>query len=219
MLPHDLTVSSDVTFASDYVFRGIRFAEESFQPTVEGAVGNFYAGIWANLPISADRGDHELNYYGGVEFDVPGVDFAAFDFGLTVYHFPASGDNRDHEFFLGANFELPQMPEIGASLYYFYDIDSDIQTLEAAVGYSIALEDMGVPASFDISVFGGAVGGSSRDGEAYNYYGVSGELPFALTEASAITAGVHYATAEGINFAGIERGKNLFWTLGYSTSF
>lgn len=218
-IPQDLSISSDLTYTSEYVFRGIELADESFQPTVELAYGDFYAGIWANLPTAAV--DSEINYYGGLSFDVPGADFVTFDAGLTVYYIPDSGDNNTHEVYLGALFDLPTLPALTASLYYFYDFDLGSHVAEAAVTYSQSLEQVGAPVSLDFTLFGGLQGSSKNKSESYNYYGASIELPMAVTEFSAVTAGVHYATAEQYSFdlAEGERGKNLFWSLGYSTSF
>lgn len=216
-IPQDLSISSDITYTSEYVFRGIELADESFQPTVELAYGDFYAGIWANLPTAV--AESEINYYGGLSFDVPGADFVTFDAGLTVYYIPDNGKNNTHEVYLGALFDLPTLPALTASLYYFHDFDLGTNVLEGAVTYSQSLEQVGAPLSLDFTLFGGLQGTSKtvENVESYNYYGASIELPMAVTEFSAVTAGVHYATAEKVG--GGARGKNLFWSLGYSTSF
>jgi uncharacterized protein (TIGR02001 family) len=216
-IPQDLSISSDITYTSEYVFRGLELADESFQPTVELAYGDFYAGIWANQAFASDPGYTEINYYGGLSFDVPGADFVTFDAGLTVYHYPDTSSNRTHELYLGALFDLPTLPALTASLYYFYDLDLGSHVGEGAVTYSQSLEQVGAPVTLDFTVFGGVQGSDSDESESYNYYGASIELPMAVTEFSALTVGVHYATAE--KFGGDARGKNLFWSLGYSTSF
>lgn len=216
-LPQEFSVSSDITYASDYVFRGIKFADDSFQPTLEAAYGDFYAGIWANLPTESDAS--EINYYGGINFEVPGFDLASFDAGLTVYHYPGQGEQRTHEFYLGALFSIPQHPALTAGLYYFHDVDLGSHVGEGSVTYAHSLEALGLPASLDFTVLGGLQGTTKTRSESFNYYGGSIELPVALNEFSAVTAGVHYATAEKYSFGPGERGKNLFWTIGYSAAF
>lgn len=215
-LPQPVAISTDLTYTSDYVFRGIRLAEESFQPTIEAAVGDVYAGVWANLPTGA--ADSEINYYGGFGFDIPEVDFVTFDAGLTVYHYPDTGSDRTHEFYLGGNFSIPQLPQVAASLFYYYDVDIESHVGEGALTYVYSLEGIGLPASLDFSVEGGLQGGSASGLESYHYYGGSIALPYALTEFSAITATVSYATAEKYSFGEGQRGQNLFWSIGYSTS-
>ena len=44
------SISGDMTFASEYIFRGIKLAENTFQPSVEVAVDDFYVGVWGSLP-------------------------------------------------------------------------------------------------------------------------------------------------------------------------
>lgn len=47
-------VSTTVAFESRYIFRGVQFAETSFQPGIELSYGNFYGGAWLNLPVGDD---------------------------------------------------------------------------------------------------------------------------------------------------------------------
>lgn len=216
-LPQELSVSSDLTYTSRYVFRGIQLAGNSFQPNIEAAAGDMYAGIWTNLPLEA--ADAEINYYAGMAVAAPEIDFFTLDVGLTVYHYPKTGSNRTHEFFLGAL--LPELgtPRLGASLYYFHDIDLRSHVAEAALTYSFSLEGTGAPASLDLSLLGGLQGGNRSDIESFNYYGASIELPFYLNDHATITPAVHYATAEKYSFGPGERGKNLYWSISYAASF
>jgi len=227
----DFGVTSDITFASEYVFRGIERADQSFQPSVEANVGDFYVGVWANLPIQnrellEDRGLTELNYYGGFAVDIPGVDFLTLDLGAKAYHFPRTGTNRNHEVFAGTKFQDLLVTGLGASVYYFYDIDLRSHVVEGSLGYSFDLNPVNVPASIDAAVlYGNQSGrrireGAVRPGENYHYYGASLEMPFRLNEFSKVTAGVHYQTAERVNLAEIPgRGQNLFWTISYAAGF
>src|SRR5690606_24759715 len=72
----DLGVTSDLTYATEYVFRGYELADQSFQPSIEASVGDFYVGLFANLPTQ--RGGlndvSEIHYYGGFAVEVPGVE-------------------------------------------------------------------------------------------------------------------------------------------------
>ena len=47
----EYTINVDLTFDTKYVFRGTQLADDVFHPSVEFAQGDFYAGIWAALPI------------------------------------------------------------------------------------------------------------------------------------------------------------------------
>jgi uncharacterized protein (TIGR02001 family) len=216
-MPQDISVSSDITYSSRYVFRGIQLAGNSFQPALEVGMGDLYAGVWANLPTAS--GGTEIDYYAGTAIAVPWVEFLSLDVGLTVYHYPKSGDSRTHEFYLGALFPQLGLPGLSGSIYYFHDIDIRSQVLEGALTHSLSLEGWGLPASLDLSVHASTHGGSRVKSENYHYYGASLELPFYLNDYSTITPGVHYATAEKYTFGEGERGKNLFWSISYAASF
>lgn len=210
----DVSITSDLTFASEYVFRGLELADRSFQPSVEIGVDDFYAGLWANLPI--EQQDSELNYYGGYAFTPPQAPLAL-DAGITVYHFPDTNSNRTHEVFLGASMDNVAAPGLSAALYYFFDLDIHSHVVEGTLGYEMPLKAFAFPeASVITSIYAGGQGGSQIKSENYNYYGGSVELPYALTEVTVVTAGLHYATAEKLAF---DPGKNLFWTISLASSF
>lgn len=221
----DLSVTSDLTFASEYVFRGVEFADNSFQPSIEASVGDFYVGLFSNLPI--DQGgtndQSEIQYYGGFSLVVPGLEMVTFDVGATVYHWPNGGFNRTHEGFIGTKFEDVGVPGVSAAAYYFYDVDRRTHAVEGSVGYSFAIDQAG-QTSLDLSAFyGNQFGGSIRQGsyrvnENYHYYGASAEMPYRLNEFSTLTAGAHYQSAERAQL-GMLRNKNFFWTVSYTAGF
>lgn len=216
-LPENISITNDLTFASEYVFRGIEFADRSFQPTLELELDDFYAGLWANLPIETQQS--ELNYYGGYNFEVPEVPLT-FDAGLTVYHFPDAGAERTHELYFGATAEDVGIPGLHAGAYYFFDMDLHSHVGEASLGYDWDLAPMNLSdTSLGATLHAGLQGQTKNKTQSYNYYGGSLELAHALNEAATATAGAHYATAEKYDFGAGERGKNLFWTLSLATSF
>src|SRR5882724_4464356 len=47
----DYSITSDFTYTSKYVFRGVQQARASFQPSLEFATGGWNAGVWTNQPI------------------------------------------------------------------------------------------------------------------------------------------------------------------------
>src|SRR5690606_34897306 len=216
-LPADILVGSELKYASRYVFRGVERDGNSFQPTIEASLGDFYGGLWANLPTK-DRGA-EIRYYAGLAATSPGLEFATFDLGATVYHFPDSGSDRTHEFYAGALFPALGRPDLRGSLYYFYDVDIRSHVGEGAVTYAWSLEGWALPAALEFTAKAGAAGGSRIKTESFHYYGGSIELPFSISGFSTITPGFHYSTAEKYRFGPGERGQNFFWTLAYSAVF
>ena len=43
-----LTVKTNFAYQSEYVFRGVQLATESFQPSIEFGYDAFYLGLWTN---------------------------------------------------------------------------------------------------------------------------------------------------------------------------
>ena len=130
-----LEVSTNVGFESRYLFRGIQFAETSFQPAINLGYGGFYLNAWLNLPIGDDDfivtpGGEELDLIGGYSF--PLSDVVSVDVGFTYYTFPdlASGffdvleEDGDglgantFEPFIGLAFDIPLSP----SIYLYHDL-------------------------------------------------------------------------------------------------
>lgn len=222
----ELNVTSDITFASEHVSRGIERANESFQPSVEASFGDFYLGVWSNLPATNNQELTELNYVGGFSLYVPQWVGESFDIGATVYHFPDAGVQRTHEAYVGTQVDLPNIPGTSLAAYYRYDFDVRSHNIEGSIGYSFSLEQW-VPqaASIDVSVLaGGQFGGDMknhgiRPSEDYRYYGAKLEVPYYLNDFSNVTAGLHYETADNYTFRPGERGKNLFWTISYTAGF
>ena len=136
----DIGVTSDVTFASEYIFRGVERADYSFQPAVEASAGDFYVGLWANLATANNDtryGRNEVNYYGGFALDVPNAEFLTLDVGVTVYHYPRASMNRRHEAFVGTKFsDIANLEGVSAAVYYFYDFDVRTHVVEGSIGYS-----------------------------------------------------------------------------------
>lgn len=216
-LPPEVAVSSDVTYSSRYLFRGVKRASDSIQPNVEAGMGDYYAGLWANLPTG--RAGSEIQYYGGRSLPLPTVEFAALDFGATFYDYPQSGVNRTHEFFVGAQVRAPRLPSLSGSLYYFHDVDLRSRVAEASAVYAVSLERWGLPSSLDLSLVGGLQGGHAGKSESYHYYGGAIELPFALNDYAAVTVGLHYQTAEKRSFRAGERNRSLYSSVSYSAWF
>lgn len=230
----DIAVTSDVTFASEYIFRGVERADYSFQPSVEASAGDFYVGLWANLAtanhVPTVKSDlrNEVNYYGGFALEVPNAEFLTLDAGLTVYHNPRASLNRRHEAFVGTKIsDIANMNGVSAAVYYFYDFDIRSHVVEGSIGYSFDLSSLNVPASVDVSgLYGTQLGSSIKsnrlgafgNAENYHYYGASAEVPFAVTENSTVSAGLHYQTAEKID-SSAGATKNIFWTLSYTAGF
>ena len=79
------SVAVDFSYASKYVFRGVRYSEESFQPSLKLTSGSFYACLWTNQPITSNT-DNEIDLNGGYGFKLS--DTWKLDVGATLYYYP-----------------------------------------------------------------------------------------------------------------------------------
>lgn len=197
------TITVDFPYTSEYVFRGTKFAEDSFQPSVEIAKDNWYAGVWTNQPITSNI-DNEIDFYVGM--GLPLNDTWKVDTGATLYYYPeldeSSGlDTTTFEGYVGITGTVSGFTP---SFYTYYDFTLEAWAFQGAVGYSIPLADK---VSLDIT---GTVGLVNPDlGDNYTYYGVGAVLPYKLTDKATASVGIQYATND---VTGSE--DNLFFTTG-----
>ena len=99
-MPSFAAVSANVSFASDYVWRGMT---QSDGPAIQGgfdfeAESGFYAGIWGsnvNFNDSTGSGNGaEFDYYFGYGFEMGGV---GVDLGYVSFDYPGNEDGLDFE--------------------------------------------------------------------------------------------------------------------------
>lgn len=215
------SVTTDFTYASEYVFRGVEAAGNSFQPSVEVSVGDAYVGLWTNNPVT-DGEANEIDIYGGYKYKVN--DALSFEAVGTYYWYPeATGGSTKDSVEIGAGATYVYQG-ISTSVYYYYDFTLHTNTLQGSVGYSVPLEAIG--SSVEFSVFAGTA--SSRNAtpdaagprvhEIYNYYGFDINVPYKLNDKAAINTGLHYAANDGLG-DGSAPDSNLWFTVGLSVGF
>ena len=183
----DLSVTVDVTYVSDYVFRGVKLGDASIQPSVEAAYGDFYAGAWHTSEISHNDGATETDLYAGYGYKLN--DTVKLDGGVTRYTYDGGSGDDSTEVYIGASADVLLSP----SLYTYWDFDYDVFTAEASVGYSFPID--AIKASLDLS---GKVGYVQADDapagvpDDYTYFVVGAAIPFKLSETATLTIGVDY---------------------------
>ena len=191
----DLSVTVDVTYVSDYVFRGVQLGDASIQPSVEAAYGDFYAGAWHTSEISHNDGDTETDFYAGYGYKLN--DKIKLDAGATAYTYDGGSDLDTIEGYVGASFDVLLSP----SVYYYFDFDLDVSTIEASIGYSIPVD--AINASVDLSAKVGNVSGGIVDHHQDYTYGVAGvAVPFKLSETATLTVGADYIINDSENVGG-----------------
>ena len=95
-LPSYSDVSANVSFASDYIWRGMT---QSDGPAIQGgfdyaAENGFYAGIWGSNVNFNDGAGSELDYYFGYGFTAGSI---GVDIGYLAYDYPKNETGLDFE--------------------------------------------------------------------------------------------------------------------------
>jgi uncharacterized protein (TIGR02001 family) len=181
------SVTVDFPYVTDYVFRGVKLASDSIQPSVEFAAGDFYAGIWTSQPVSGGAAN-EFDFYMGHGFALS--DTWSLDLGATYYYYPEtpSGD-ESFEPFIGASGDFGG--GMSGSGYFYYDTELETTTLQFGLGQSFTVSDS---ASFDLAGDYGFV--SADGGEDYSYWGISGTYSLTLNDTASGYVGAVYADSD-----------------------
>ena len=95
-LPTFASVSANVSFASDYIWRGMT---QTDGPAVSGGFdfedeSGFYAGIWGSNVNFNDGTGSELDYYFGYGFDLGSL---GVDLGYVAFDYPKNTTGLDFE--------------------------------------------------------------------------------------------------------------------------
>ena len=95
-LPSYSEVSANVSFTSDYIWRGMT---QSDGPAIQGGFdyaseGGFYAGIWGSNVNFNDGAGSELDYYFGYGFEMGGI---GVDLGYVAFDYPKNETGLDFE--------------------------------------------------------------------------------------------------------------------------
>lgn len=153
------SVSAEITFASEYVFRGISQSEED--PALQASVNwthdsGLYVGAWGSTGDFGRDGSFELDWYGGYATEVSGV---ALDFSVIYYTFP--GDEVDGnyvELMAKAGYDLGLIAATGGiayvpsgqeayggkdAYYLFSDVEIPIPNTAVTAGLHLGYEDFG----------------------------------------------------------------------------
>lgn len=130
-LPAFANVSANVTFSSDYIWRGMT---QTDGPAMSGGFdyeseNGFYAGIWGSNVSFNDGAGSELDYYFGYGFEVGNV---GIDLGYVAFDYPQNNTGLDFEEIviglsmgdLGLTFALGQdsAPDYTEISYTFGDV-------------------------------------------------------------------------------------------------
>jgi len=219
----ELSVSTGVDFVSQYVFRGVSFADNAVQPYAEASYGNFTVGGWFSTGVGENSifGGDEFDLYAG--YSVPLDSSISLDIGATYYHFPQGGSffstnggaSGSYEVNASVGFDAPLAPSVSA----YYDFTFESFTLEGSVGHSFAFGDK---QSLDLGLTVGLVDVS---GGSYEWGTASASLGHSFTDDVSAYVGANYTlnSEDFLDFDAILAGNpqgDLFWVgTGVSAGF
>lgn len=190
----DLSVTVDVSYVSDYVFRGVQLGNASIQPSIEATYADFYAGAWHTDELSNTNGN-ETDLYAGYGYKLN--DKVSFDVGVTRYTYSGGSNGDTTEAYVGVKGNVLLSP----TLYYYHDFDQEVNTLEASIGYSFPVD--AIKASVDLSA---KLGNVSAPGEDYTYAVAGVAVPYKLSETATLTVGVDYIVNDSPSITGFSGG-------------
>lgn len=201
------SVSADVTFGSEYLFRGVQLADNTVHPSIEFGYDSFYLGYWGAIPTektSSMGWINEHDFYGGWGYDLN--ETTSIDIGATYYYYEAA--DSTFEPYVGISSD---MGIVTPSVYVFYDVDLKNITVQGSLGGSVPLES--ISSALDLSVTLGYV--DVDEGDSYAWYGGSAVIPFNLNEHATANFGVHYYDNDIDNY----EGDKFYFTIGATVGF
>ncbi len=181
------SVTVDFPYAQTYVFRGLKLADNSLQPSIKYSSDLFYVGVWSNAPL--DRGyELELDYSAGHNFALSKN--WSLDAGATLYTYPGldtpGADRTTFEPYLGLNGSIGV---VSSGSYVYYDCTLKAFTAQQTFGYTIASDSR---TTFSLL---GTIGHVAPDvGPTYTYGGVGLTVSFKLFDKATLNLGGQYAT-------------------------
>ncbi len=198
-------VSVETIFSSAYVNRGVKTADLTWFPSVEFGEKDFYAGIWAALPLEG-KGDpdffrDEVDFYAGYGWALSNK--WALDVGGIYHKLPSGTDTV--EAYVGVFGELGS---ISPSIYIYKDFDTEELALESSATVSIPWE--GFP--FEATARLGFIDGEND----YGYFGVDLIYPVELSDSALLSFGLHY---DGNDFGFAVPDSNLYGSASLRLSF
>jgi uncharacterized protein (TIGR02001 family) len=187
----ELVLSGNLTFTTDYVFRGISQTDEG--PAVQGGFEAeykmFYLGAWgSNVDFGSDLNSAgnlesvasvEIDWYGGIRPEWKGI---SFDFGVFYYTFPGALEswNLDYvEFGAAASYTFFDKLTLGVTNWWTPENSGQIgqnDVLEGSVSY--AFNQVWIFSPSVSALIGRQWGEESEGGFDYTYWNAGLTLEF-----------------------------------------
>ena len=212
-------VTTDFSYNSEYVFRGQKQSNSSFQASAEVTYTQFYGGVWTNQPIRNEA--NEVDFYLGYGF--PLQNDWKIDTGLTSYNY-ARGKTlggktgiSTYESYLGLT--GGNCMGFTPSVYGYYDYKLDNYTAQASIGYSVPVKQLGTSLDFAVTYgFTPNTGKYNKNVANGSYYGAGVTVPYKLAPNATLTGGLQYAYSDENN-SNYRQNYKLYYTVGLALGF
>ena len=185
------SVTTDFTYTTRYMFRGVQQQRDALQPSVTFTQGGLSLGAWASTALQ----EKSSAWAAGKELDL----FATYSFALsesvtgtvggTYYYYPdarSALSEPDSTYESVLSVAVPLGP-LDGKVSYFHDFVYESNTFQLDLGYSKPLGDG--KAQFDAGVYYGLTDIGDGDGDLpgsggydYKYYGATVALSGQLAE-------------------------------------
>lgn len=221
----DVSVSVSADYVSEYVFRGVSFANTAIQPGISLSKGGFTVGTWVSAAIgeTSALASDEIDVYASYGWNL--TDDLSASVGATIYHFPQTdgglfdfGGSSSLEAYFGLSYNTVLSPSVTA----YYDFNLDTFTLAGSVSHTVPVADK---TNLNLGLTAGLVavdGGSASD---YEWATASASFGYNVTSSSSVYVGANYSlnSKDFLDFPTINDvipDDDLFWFgTGLSTSF
>lgn len=189
------TITTDFTYVSEYIFRGVKQQDSAFQPSIAIAAGSFAGGIWTSQALEKRSASwaqgNEIDLFGTYSFKI--AENYTLAIGGTYYLYPsarASLGELDETLESSIGISGPLGPLTGYGTY-FHDFDLDSDTFEFGLSYAGSFNDR---SGYEV---GGSYGLASYDaGGDYDYYSFKAVVTYKLTPSASLKVGAYWADTD-----------------------
>ena len=203
------SLTTDLSYTSKYVFRGVEVSTGAFQPSANVEVGNFTFGVWNSTPVEKN---YELEFDYSATYNVAITKNWSVDLGATVYHYPGQDTSRRFttEGLVALNGTILGF-ESTSTLYY----DKHLQAVTGQHTLSRSFDLTG-KLSLTPSANVGHVRYNQDRSADYTYYGAGANLAYKFSPKSTITVGGNWADD---NLGGGSKGDLIWGTAAFNVKF
>jgi hypothetical protein len=189
-------------YVSTYMFRGVRFGGQSFQPVIDYSRGPLTLGLCASLPVDEKIADSiypECDFFASYEWAIV-PDVFKITPGVIVLTWPTINETEDgmHQMICGPSLSFGYTVKgLTFSLNLYYDLVLKGATYEFGADYSIPVKPLGIDLEF--SARAGTykwldIAPSTKITETGNYWSAGVAIPYSFSDSLKLTVGWLYTS-------------------------